>query len=62
MTLQDEIDALPKWSFLSKDQNLHAALARLALAREVIRTRVQIRSDSDYDEITCLLKALEVPR
>jgi hypothetical protein len=71
MTLQKKIDVLPPWADeislggLEEDRNyidLMAAMARLALAKEVIADRVQIRSHDDWLAICALIKALEPPK
>ena len=75
-SLTNRIAALPEWpedltgypppDDAEWNDYLHAkigcALARLALAREIIRTRALIQSDADYDEVSALLAALEGPK
>ena len=57
----ERVDAeVQPWQTIVRDRG--CALARLALAREIIRTRVQIGSDEDYEEISALLAALEEPK
>ena len=76
MTLQERIDALPGWPERESDaapfdvaeysarnfKVAYAALARLALAKEVIADRIQIRDHDDWLAICALIEALDHPK